>query len=132
VILFGGGWGKLPNRCLQFPCAADEIGQKLLVDLHAAFVFRQVPFVVGPQDELYVACLRAQGVNERLEYRNSIFGTVPLVAERCESQPVRGTVGQVELVSGSRLLFCASANRVRADATMPIHSLRDAASVLSF
>src|SRR6202040_3274139 len=49
---------------------------------------------------LYVGRLRTQGVNERLEHRNSIFGTESLVAECCEGQPVRDTICQVELAIG--------------------------------
>jgi hypothetical protein len=42
----------LSQRCLELLGAADEIGQKLLIDVHAALVFRQVSLVVGFQEDL--------------------------------------------------------------------------------
>src|SRR5712691_1811114 len=52
---------------------------------------------MGLQEDLYVGVVSSQRMDECLENRNSIFGTVPLMPKRSEGQPVRGTVGQVEL-----------------------------------
>src|SRR5262245_42933519 len=95
--LFRRRRNKLSKRRFEPLCTADEIGQKLLVDIHAAFVFRQVSLVMGLQQDLYIGLVRPQRVDECLENRNSIFGPVSLVPERSEGQPVRGTVSEVEL-----------------------------------
>jgi hypothetical protein len=51
---------------------------------------------MGLQEDLYVGAVRSQCVDERLENRNSIFGTVSLLPKRREGQPVRSAIGQVE------------------------------------
>ena len=69
-------------------------GQETLVNFHTALIFRQVPFVVGLEEDLYIGLIRTQGVNEGLENRNSIFRPVSFVAQ-C-SEPMCGAIPEVK------------------------------------
>jgi hypothetical protein len=97
MALFAGGRHKFSNRGLQFSCAADEVGKQLFVDVDTAFVFRQVSFVVSLEEDLYVRVIRTKGVNERLEDGNPILGSISLLAESGERQPVCSTVSKLKL-----------------------------------
>jgi hypothetical protein len=52
---------------------------------------------MGLQKNLYVSIVRIHSVNERLEYRNSVFRTVSSLTQRRECEPMRGPIRQIEL-----------------------------------
>ncbi len=47
-------WRKLSDRRLKLLGAEDELGKQLRIDIRSALVFRQVTFIVGPEECLYV------------------------------------------------------------------------------
>src|SRR5216684_2587355 len=98
--LFGDRRYKFSNRCLQLLCAAEEVGEQLVVDIHAAFVLRQVSFAVSLEEDLYVGVICTEGVNERLKNGDPVLGSISLVSKGGERQPVCGTIGEVKPAVG--------------------------------
>jgi hypothetical protein len=62
-----GGGVSFADCGFKSLCRADEVRKQFHIHFHATFVFRQVPFVVGFEERLYVGVARAHRVRKRLE-----------------------------------------------------------------